>query len=266
MRTLVRRRFPAPIILPAERTDIPALVRITVEAQRSSVLNFYAYPTEEDKAKVAAELAKLLDENWDAPHVLIAKAVDPETKEITAMAIWQLKGYSKEELGGKATEFSGSMSHLDRPSWDMRLRDSRNTLLAAGMLLVNEFDSQYKEKSGSSLEQYVDTHFRAFLDSWTKGTKHIYLSWLATDPRFQRRGIGTAMLDWGHQRADKDGVPAFLIASPFGHGLYAKLGWKDVETPLQLELKDWVKDAQNGDMGWGTFKFYYMLRMPKSSA
>ena len=73
------------------------------------------------------------------------------------------------------------------------------------------------------------------------------------------------MLEWGHKRADQDGVPMFLMATPFGHPLYGSVGWKDVEAPLQLELKDKVKYAENGDQGWRTFTFYYMLRMARTA-
>lgn len=268
MRTLVRSRYPAPIILPAERIDIPELVRVVVDAQRSSVLNFYAYPTEEDKAKAAALLTKILEDNWGAPHLLIIKALDPDTKVITAMAIWQLKGYSKEELAANPTKNPSWLSDSYQLSDKLRFHDPPcGVMLAAGMLLQNtKVNSQNEGKSPKDIEKYVGSQMRAFFDSWTDPTKHIYLAFLMTDPRFQRRGIGTAMLDWGHRRADKDEVPSFLVASPFGHGLYLKVGWKDVETPIELDLKDWVPDAQNGDMGWGTYKFYYMIRMPKSAA
>ena len=72
------------------------------------------------------------------------------------------------------------------------------------------------------------------------------------------------MLDWGHKRADDDRVPCFLAASPVGHPWYQSVGWKDVDKPFQIDLRSWVMYAENGDQGWGTYTYYYMLRLPKA--
>jgi len=246
MRSTSRPRYPPPIILPAVRADIPELVRVHVDALHADLLTILQFPSPE---KFTRAMIKLLDENFDAPQLLIMKALDAETKEITAMAIWQLKGYDPKELGVDHSNF-GAASKLFRP------QD-----LSAGVLLAN-----VQQEPQSAIGQYIQSQFTAFLDSWTKGTKYIYLALLMTDPRFQRRGIGTAMLNWGHERADRDDVPAILIASPVGHPLYQSVGWKDVSMPLQVDLKDWVQYAEKGDMGWGTYRFYYMLRLPKTAA
>jgi hypothetical protein len=32
-----------------------------------------------------------------------------------------------------------------------------------------------------------------------------------------------------------------------------------------LDLRKWVKYAEGGNMGWGVYKMYYMLRLPKTA-
>ncbi|EED22083.1 conserved hypothetical protein [Talaromyces stipitatus ATCC 10500] len=230
MRTRIPSRFPVPIIQFAERNDIPELVRVWLAAERTNLLMFYHFPTEESRSEYAEQAIKVLDENFDDPHLLLLKAVDPDTSRITAMAVWQKRGYGQ-------------------PS-----AQSEDIFAGAG------------DSDQIPLERYIDTQFKRFLASWAQNSKHLYLALLMTDPNFQRRGIGTAMLEWGHKHADEAGIPAFLIASPVGHPLYQHVGWKDVDTPLQIDLSQWAAGAQGGDMGWGVYKYYYMLRMAKTAA
>jgi GNAT superfamily N-acetyltransferase len=245
MRTPVRSRFPPPLIKLAERDDIPELVRVWLAAERTNLLMFYHFPTEESKSEYAKQVIKQFEDNFDKPHLLILKAVDPDTNQITALAVWQKRGY--------------------------KLSAQTDKLFAAAGIMLNgalesSSDGVCSNTVIQSLERYIETQFEQFLASWSRSSKHLYLALLMTDPRFQRRGIGTAMLEWGHKQADQAGVPAFLIASPVGHPLYQHVGWKDVDTPLQIDLSRWAAGAQGGDMGWGVYKYYYMLRMPETAA
>lgn len=52
---------------------------------------------------------------------------------------------------------------------------------------------------------------------------------LHTDPEFQGRGAGSALLDWGKMKADELGLPIYLESSAVGHGFYMKHGFHDIE-------------------------------------
>ncbi|KAF3038153.1 hypothetical protein E8E12_007285 [Didymella heteroderae] len=58
---------------------------------------------------------------------------------------------------------------------------------------------------------------------------HIYLHMLHTDPEYQGRGAGSALLNWGKTKADKLGLPIYLESSAVGHEFYKKHGFKDIE-------------------------------------
>lgn len=206
---------------------------------------FYHFPTEESRSEYAKEVIKQFEDNFDKPHLLVLKALDPETKQITAMAVWQKRGYKLSPQSDDIFTAGGIVFN--------------RTLTSSSGRIVSNTDSK-------SLEGYIQSQFEQFLASWSRDSKHLYLALLMTDPRFQRRGIGTALLEWGHKYADEAGVPAFLIASPVGHPLYQHVGWKDVDAPLQIDMSQWAAGAQGGDMGWGVYKYYYMLRMPKTAA
>lgn len=55
------------------------------------------------------------------------------------------------------------------------------------------------------------------------------------------RGAGSALLKWGLDRADADGLPTYLDSTPPGKALYEKAGFKVVKE-LYFDLKPWGKD------------------------
>jgi GNAT superfamily N-acetyltransferase len=58
---------------------------------------------------------------------------------------------------------------------------------------------------------------------------HVLLYLLFVDPAYQRKGAGAMMVEWGCGLADQLMLPAWVEASPYGHGLYAKYGYEDIE-------------------------------------
>ena len=54
------------------------------------------------------------------------------------------------------------------------------------------------------------------------------LDLLQTDPKYQGRGAGSMLIQWGLDIADARHIPAYLESSPVAHGLYQKFGFKDV--------------------------------------
>lgn len=60
---------------------------------------------------------------------------------------------------------------------------------------------------------------------------------LHTDPQYQGRGAGSALMEWGKAKADELGLPIYLESSPKGHGFYLKHGFKDYEV-LDIDLSE----------------------------
>lgn len=56
----------------------------------------------------------------------------------------------------------------------------------------------------------------------------IDLGALGVDPAFQRQGIAARLLKVGLDRADSDGVPIYLEATPDGALMYPKFGFEKV--------------------------------------
>lgn len=67
-----------------------------------------------------------------------------------------------------------------------------------------------------------------------------YLDNLCVDFRYQRKGIGALLLDWGIKHARNQSLPIQTEAGPMGVGLYLKNNFKQIGvwelTPLEMNL------------------------------
>lgn len=75
---------------------------------------------------------------------------------------------------------------------------------------------------------------------------------LAVDPEFKGKGIASKLVEWGTDKADADGLPAYLESSPAAAGVYERLGFK-VQKRLNI-----LKNDENHSMP-------VMLRAPVKS-
>ncbi|KAJ7033455.1 acyl-CoA N-acyltransferase [Mycena alexandri] len=103
----------------------------------------------------------------------------------------------------------------------------------------------------------VDTEFRKQLGATSNETrdeimgdsKHWYLSLMVVDPKYQRQGIGQALLEWGLNQADAEGLEVYLESSDAGLRLYRKNGFEIV---VWNELPD--KQSEGGSLKWPALK------------
>ncbi|KAJ5106956.1 acetyltransferase [Penicillium angulare] len=78
--------------------------------------------------------------------------------------------------------------------------------------------------------------------------KYIVLQALATDPQYQRLGIGSKLFEEGVAKADELNMTCWCQASPAGSQLYSKAGFETL-------------GSDEYDLGeFGSYRFRYMLR------
>lgn len=86
-----------------------------------------------------------------------------------------------------------------------------------------------------------------------KGKSYWFLKLLTIHPEHQRKGVGSTLVNWGTQRADKEQIQAWLESSPMGKGAYLKAGFKVLGSDQIEEPR-----AKRGYVEWP-----YMLYEPK---
>lgn len=79
---------------------------------------------------------------------------------------------------------------------------------------------------------------------------------LHTMPEHERKGAGTALIEWGIRLADSEDLPIHLLATSHGIGLYSKFGFVEIGQ-VTFDLARWS--------GEGDFTWYMMIREPKTS-
>lgn len=82
-----------------------------------------------------------------------------------------------------------------------------------------------------------------------------HLAFLCVSPKYQRRGIGGLLIDWGLDKAARESVPASVEASPAGEALYQRKGFRkygySVFAPGFVgQALLWEPEDQKGK--WGT--------------
>lgn len=232
---------PAPALVRATEEDIPALARIHVSALSSNLLFRLCWRNQKQHY---ANVHNSLERMFKDPEVetWVVKAVNDDGT-IQGWGIWSVR------------------------EADLGTRNSSPLLLGLGNMNTKELEACDGEQDIDiedfpivpGLPRYIHSYAQAILDDWLLGKKHLLLNGLFVSPKFQNRGIGTVILKWGNERADKEGMPCFL-QNPGGRSLYKDLGWKNIGMS-HIELRDWVRGG-GADLGWGSYKITYGVRLP----
>ena len=74
-----------------------------------------------------------------------------------------------------------------------------------------------------------------------EGRPYVLLNLLCIHQDFQRRGAGTALVEWGMEVARSLGLAIHLEASAAGYELYRKLGFKQVDVAI-VKKEEWDGD------------------------
>ena len=231
-----------PTLLPAEPADIPALARLHVAAGGVDIATRLIFPTD---TVFEETIRTMLQGQINSPEWLIMKAVDSESGDIMAWAAWKLCHYTGIDAKVKQqAEEASKANDGDEPDQAEKAPDK----------------AEFHPPPG--LGVYLRTHSREALDSWMGERRFILLNTLMTEPRYQGRGVGAALVRWGNARADADNVPSFLQGSAFAYKLYLKCGWKIVEQ-FDVDLREWTPSGKRDDMGYGIYSYYYMVRLPE---
>lgn len=164
---------------------------------------------------------------------------------------------------------------------DARLGDEAT--VESGGLVLEEADAAPRDDERApkpeaaarieQLEKMTSDHLAAYQKKiMPEGTRALYIISVAVDPRAQGLGVGSRLVGWGLEQADRN-IPAILCwvhASEAGYRLFEGQGFAEVER-LTVDLDEWAVGTKpsaagedgGGEAGWGEYTFRYMVRKPR---
>lgn len=197
--------------------------------------------------------------------VELTKAVDDETGEILGFVCWAMRlnkpgSIPVREKGTQDVSAAGEDGSLKLAKDNVKLPDR---IISQDHVKQNSPNidplAQLNELSSSHLAEYQ----RRVMP---EGTRCMYMVSINVHPKHQGRGVGSALIRQGTNRADVEGVFCWVHSSEAGAAMLRKCGFKIDET-LELDLDKWASmmdiEPPDGDDKWGKYTFRYMVRQPK---
>jgi len=188
------------------------------------------------------------------------KAVDNESGEIMGSICWGFRGRKKEEVP-KVPE--SALVKEVVPVDEVKEPETKI------IILIDENEEPEVElPADHPCKRFVAmTEWMAKL--MPEGTKCMFVIGLSVAPKFQGTGVGSALLKWGTDEADKAGVFAWVHSSEMGSNAYRKAGFEVIGT-LDIDLDEWAvappdeEPAEGEEVAkWGHYVLRWMKRLPK---
>lgn len=202
-------------------------------------------------------------------HVL--KAVDEATGDIMGVCNWGIKGFVPRSM----PYFEERVAEAAAAAAAKPVEETTKTLQA------EEPKQQEKEQEAAAAKEepkeetdpikrlvaLTDADMQAWMaEVMPAGTRCLYIIGLTVSPRYQGRGVGSALLRWGTRICDDDGVFAWVHSSEPAWGMYRKSGFGVIRS-LDIDLDEYAPCKPPGegpDAKWGHYVFRYMKYLPKT--
>ncbi|KAH7396941.1 acyl-CoA N-acyltransferase [Phaeosphaeria sp. MPI-PUGE-AT-0046c] len=205
------------VVLPALLKDISAVYDTYFAAFQDHAVTKALFPsaTAADMTDSASEFRKAhtahIQAYWstDATQYTV-KCVDTENGEVVGMALWDIYLTPSEWRRGEISWLSG---------------DER-------------------ERAEKLVSPLWEAREKLWLDE-----RYLYCHVVAVHPRYQRRGIGQMLMEYGIGVARTAGLPVYIESSRDGTRLYEKTGCRRLKNPLQAEKKTCgSEESENTDL------------------
>ena len=252
-------------IVPVSTTDVSSLVRVHTAAFKLDLFSILMVANREENAH-QNHMRKSIEFWMSDPDSQLVQAVDADG-EIVGWSCWVLKGADK-TVPAAAKSSSSPKPTLDVvPSTSVKAQEAAEGGPTAGPE-ASAMPQAPEPKTSQDTSRVLGGRMYEDMVQWeaehTKGREYLVLQALATDPRFQRRGIGTKLLQWGIDKADAGDLPCWTHASPASYTLYERVGFQEVGKS-DYDLDEYAPGGRGGNRGWGRYTFRYMLRPSRGS-
>jgi GNAT superfamily N-acetyltransferase len=226
--------------------DIPALAKIgndAMKGDRNTELKAQSrVPFRMGEVVVDCLNMWLLKEN-----IVCTKAVDTETGEILGGINWGFSVFDKNDIS--RNDPGPKPSSSTEPEKMEILKEKE-----AGIKRLEELtNSDMKLRQGQLMPP---------------GTKCMFILMFMVSPLHQRKGVGSALLKWGTDIADRHSVYTWVHSSDGAWRVFQKHGFETIYT-LDVDLDEYAPfppvEGRGIDGRWGQYIFRYMKRLPLSN-
>ncbi|GAA6033032.1 hypothetical protein JCM8097_000110 [Rhodosporidiobolus ruineniae] len=145
---------------------------------------------------------------------------NPQKRLVKAERNGEILGWAQWEVPLEEGQEAFSPPQEEGPGW------AEGTNVAEAETFFPKLDLGIKEPHYLSFSPW----FPPFLAHPSSRTD---LSILVVDPSKQKTGAGRALLQWGIERADKEGKDIYLESSPIAVEVYPKFGFESVCEPIR---------------------------------
>lgn len=237
-------------IEPVQQEDVPALAELAESAfedDRHTNMKNLAKEPFDMKSYTLSSMPGLLKR----PICVIIKAVDEETGDIMGVCNWGFRGVKAADM----PKVEGRIQPPDEPPREPSPKPTPEEVAAEEKAAAAETDPVKR------LERLTDKDMNDFMEkTMPPGTRCMFIIGLTVDPKYQGRGVGSALLKWGTNVCDKMGLFAWVHSSAGAWKMYEKCGFEIVQT-LKIDLDEYApcKPPNEGpDAKWGEYVFRYM--------
>ncbi|OAQ96533.1 hypothetical protein LLEC1_03085 [Akanthomyces lecanii] len=199
-------------------------------------------------------------------HVL--KAVDEATGDIMGVCNWGIKGFVPrsmpffEERVAEAAAAEPAEDPKAAPAEEAKQQEAQDAA-------ERKAKEELKEETDPirRLVALTDADMQAWMaEVMPAGTRCLFIIGLTVSPKYQGRGVGSALLRWGTRICDDNGVFAWVHSSDPAWGMYQKSGFEVIRS-LDVDLDEYAPCEPPGEgpgAKWGHYVFRYMKYFPKT--
>lgn len=196
-----------------------------------------------------------------SPRCVVLKAVDDETGEFAGFCNWGLIGFSPDEM----PVLEGRIQPHEKPITASTQQSQKDQSEKDEPASAEQGAPEPEDEPQDDPIKRLETLTSGDLDAWQKevmpeGTKCLIVIGLSVSPKFQRRGIGSALLRWGTSICDQKGVFAWVHSSEPAWRIYEKAGFQVIRS-LDVDLDEYAPcppPDEGPDARWGHYVFRYM--------
>lgn len=201
------------------------------------------------------------------PNCVILKAVDETTGDVMGVCNWGFRGFTPEEMPVVEGRVQPPADPPKESTTNNDTEDKKDNTDEP----VQEEKEENEEKEADGVKRLValtDKDMKDFMEeTMPAGTKCLYIIGLTVSPKYQGRGVGSALLRWGTDVCDERGVFAWVHSSAGAWKMYEKGGFEIAKT-LKIDLDEYAPcppPNEGPDAKWGEYVFRYMKYYGKNS-